>query len=71
MGRPRVVGSSFFLIKPEKTGRVITLTEEEAKNRGDRTNSKFAYDLNPLCPNSESEITKPGVLTVYVHEINE
>ena len=45
------------------TGGVVTQTEEESKNRGNRTNSKFVYDLNPLCPNSESEITKPGVVT--------
>ena len=41
---------------------MITQMEEGSKNRGDRVNSKFVYDLNPLCPNSESVIMKPGVL---------
>ena len=51
--------------KLEETGGVVTLTEEEAKNRGARTNQKFVYDLNTLCPNSESEIAKPGVTTAH------
>ena len=65
MGRPRVIVGSFFLIKPEKTGRVITQTEEEAENRVASANVKFVRNPIPLCPNSESVRTKPGVLTVY------
>ena len=44
---------------------MVAQTEEESKNRGDRTNSKFVYNLNPLCPNSESEIAKPGAATAH------
>ena len=44
---------------------MVTQTAEEAKNRGARTNSKFVHDLKPLCPNSESEIAKPGVTTAH------
>jgi hypothetical protein len=51
--------------KLEETGGVVTLTEEEAKDRGARTNQKFVYDLNTLCQNSESEIAKPGVTTAH------
>ena len=36
-------------------GDVVSQTEEEAKDWGDRTNSKFVHDLNPSCPDSESE----------------
>ena len=53
------------LHKLEETGGVVTQTEEESKNRGARTNSKFVYDLNTLCPNSENVIMKPRVKTVH------
>ena len=53
------------VLKPKlvKWQIMITQMEEGSKNRGDRPNSKFVYDLNPLCPNSESVIMKPGVFT--------
>jgi hypothetical protein len=51
--------------KLEETGGVVTQTEEESKDRGARTNQKFVYDLNTLCPNSESVIMKPGAATAH------
>ena len=37
---------------------MVTQSEDGAKDRGDRTNSKFVYNLNPLLLDSESETTK-------------
>ena len=47
------------LQKWQEIGGVVSQTEEGAKDWGDRMNSKFVHDLNPLCPDSESEAMNP------------
>jgi len=43
------------LHKRQEIGDVVSQTEEGAKDWGDMMNFKFVHDLNPLCPDSESE----------------
>jgi hypothetical protein len=45
--------------KLQEIGDGVLQTEEGAKDQGDRTSSKFVHDLNPLCPDSESEAMNP------------